>query len=233
MVTLSTEVLVIGGGATGAGVAWDAALRGFDVVLVDRARPGRGHQRPLPRPAALRRALRGQGPARRRGVRRREPRSCGGSPPTASRTPAACSSPRRATTPPTRDEFAQGCRDDRRRLRGDRAGRGAAPRAAAQPARSRGRSACPTATSTCGRLVWALAAGRQQHGGAGPALPRGRRAPSRGRRGHRRAGARRAHRRGARRRGARHASTRRAPGPGRSPTWPGSRASACSPAAGS
>src|SRR6202050_4745144 len=36
MTTLSTEVLVIGGGATGAGVAWDAALRGFDVVLVDR-----------------------------------------------------------------------------------------------------------------------------------------------------------------------------------------------------
>jgi glycerol-3-phosphate dehydrogenase len=37
MPTLSTDVLVIGGGATGAGVAWDAALRGFDVVLVDRA----------------------------------------------------------------------------------------------------------------------------------------------------------------------------------------------------
>jgi glycerol-3-phosphate dehydrogenase len=36
MGTLSTDVLVIGGGATGAGVAWDAALRGFDVVLVDR-----------------------------------------------------------------------------------------------------------------------------------------------------------------------------------------------------
>jgi glycerol-3-phosphate dehydrogenase len=36
MATLSTDVLVIGGGATGAGVAWDAALRGFDVVLVDR-----------------------------------------------------------------------------------------------------------------------------------------------------------------------------------------------------
>ena len=30
------DVLVIGGGATGAGVAWDAALRGFDVVLVER-----------------------------------------------------------------------------------------------------------------------------------------------------------------------------------------------------
>jgi glycerol-3-phosphate dehydrogenase len=34
---LSTDVLVIGGGATGTGVAWDAALRGFDVILVDRA----------------------------------------------------------------------------------------------------------------------------------------------------------------------------------------------------
>ncbi len=37
MTRLETEVLVIGGGGTGAGVAWDAALRGFDVVLVDRA----------------------------------------------------------------------------------------------------------------------------------------------------------------------------------------------------
>ena len=36
MVTLTTEVLVIGGGATGTGVAWDASLRGLDVVLVDR-----------------------------------------------------------------------------------------------------------------------------------------------------------------------------------------------------
>ena len=27
---------MIGGGAAGTGVAWDAALRGFDVVLVDR-----------------------------------------------------------------------------------------------------------------------------------------------------------------------------------------------------
>src|SRR5437588_10621746 len=36
MVTLRTDVLVIGGGATGAGVAWDAALRGLDVVLAER-----------------------------------------------------------------------------------------------------------------------------------------------------------------------------------------------------
>jgi glycerol-3-phosphate dehydrogenase len=36
MVTLTTDVLVIGGGATGAGVAWDASLRGLDVILVDR-----------------------------------------------------------------------------------------------------------------------------------------------------------------------------------------------------
>src|ERR671937_694174 len=37
MARLQAEVLVIGGGATGAATAWDAALRGFDVVLVDRA----------------------------------------------------------------------------------------------------------------------------------------------------------------------------------------------------
>ncbi len=36
MPTLETEILVIGGGATGAGVAWDAALRGFQVILVEK-----------------------------------------------------------------------------------------------------------------------------------------------------------------------------------------------------
>jgi glycerol-3-phosphate dehydrogenase len=34
---LQADVLVIGGGATGAGIAWDAALRGFDTILVERA----------------------------------------------------------------------------------------------------------------------------------------------------------------------------------------------------
>ena len=33
---VETEVLVIGGGATGCGVAWDAALRGFATVVVER-----------------------------------------------------------------------------------------------------------------------------------------------------------------------------------------------------
>ncbi len=33
---VSTEILVIGGGVTGIGVAWDAALRGYDVILVER-----------------------------------------------------------------------------------------------------------------------------------------------------------------------------------------------------
>ena len=36
MRSLETEVLVIGGGATGAGVLWNCALRGFDAVLVER-----------------------------------------------------------------------------------------------------------------------------------------------------------------------------------------------------
>src|SRR5919197_525897 len=42
MTTLRTEVLVIGGGGTGAGVAWDAALRGYDVVLAERRDLGEG-----------------------------------------------------------------------------------------------------------------------------------------------------------------------------------------------
>lgn len=33
---IETDILVIGGGATGAGVAWDAALRGFSVLLVEK-----------------------------------------------------------------------------------------------------------------------------------------------------------------------------------------------------
>ena len=42
MTRLQTDALVIGGGATGAGVAWDAALRGYDVVLVERRDLGEG-----------------------------------------------------------------------------------------------------------------------------------------------------------------------------------------------
>jgi len=36
MKKVTTEILVIGGGATGVGVLWDAALRGFDTILVER-----------------------------------------------------------------------------------------------------------------------------------------------------------------------------------------------------
>jgi glycerol-3-phosphate dehydrogenase len=36
MAALTADVLVIGGGATGVGVAWDATLRGLSVILVER-----------------------------------------------------------------------------------------------------------------------------------------------------------------------------------------------------
>lgn len=36
MTIIETEILVIGGGSTGTGVAWDAALRGFRVVLLEK-----------------------------------------------------------------------------------------------------------------------------------------------------------------------------------------------------
>ena len=98
--TLESDVLVIGGGATGLGVVRDAAHARL------RRRPGRargprpGHDRPLPRAAALGRALRRSrtrtsatecaeenvDPPPDRGRRR-------------SRTPAGCSSPRPADDP--------------------------------------------------------------------------------------------------------------------------------------
>ena len=37
MADLTVDVVVIGGGATGAGIARDAAMRGLSVALVDRA----------------------------------------------------------------------------------------------------------------------------------------------------------------------------------------------------
>ena len=35
--SISTQVLVIGGGATGLGIAWDACLRGLKVVLIEQS----------------------------------------------------------------------------------------------------------------------------------------------------------------------------------------------------
>jgi glycerol-3-phosphate dehydrogenase len=42
MPSLSTQLIVIGGGATGLGVAWDACLRGIKVVLVEQSDLGQG-----------------------------------------------------------------------------------------------------------------------------------------------------------------------------------------------
>ena len=42
MQTLDTDVVVIGGGATGAGVVRDCAMRGFSTVLLERADIGQG-----------------------------------------------------------------------------------------------------------------------------------------------------------------------------------------------
>jgi hypothetical protein len=78
MVTLSTDVLVIGGGATGVGIAWDGALRGLEVILVDRRDLAEGTS------GRFHGLLHSGSASPRTG-------SCAGSRPTASRTPAGCS----------------------------------------------------------------------------------------------------------------------------------------------
>jgi glycerol-3-phosphate dehydrogenase len=42
MTSLSTQILVIGGGATGLGIAWEASLRGLKVVLIEQGDIGQG-----------------------------------------------------------------------------------------------------------------------------------------------------------------------------------------------
>ena len=125
MTTLSTDVLVIGGGATGAGVAWDAALRGFDVVLADRGdlatgTSGRFHgllhsggRYAVKDPDAAKEC------AHENGIIRRVAAD-------ASRTPAGSSSRRPFDDPDYADRFAEGMQRHGRPVRGDRSGAGAA-----------------------------------------------------------------------------------------------------------
>ena len=101
MTTLHADVLVIGGGATGAGVAWDCALRGYDTILVDRRDLAEGTS------GRFHGLLHSGGryvvkdpDAAVECVARERDRS-GASRPTRSRTRAGSSSPRRTTTRPT------------------------------------------------------------------------------------------------------------------------------------
>ncbi len=127
MATLSTDVLVIGGGATGAGVAWDAALRGLDVVLVDRAdlaegTSGRFHgllhsggRYAVKDPQAAEECI-------------GENRILRGSPPTCIEDTGGFFVTTPWDDPGLRGQVRAGMRRHRGRLRGDRSGGGAAPR---------------------------------------------------------------------------------------------------------
>ena len=160
---LRAEVLVIGGGATGAGVAWDAALRGFDVVLVERGdlaegTSGRFHgllhsggRYVVKDPVAAEECV-VENAILRAGRSR-----------TASRTPAGCSSRRPTTTPPTatgssRAAARPSCR--RRRSTSPRrcgASRGCNPGI-------RRAFAVPDASIDAWKTVWSFARGAAAHG---------------------------------------------------------------------
>ena len=221
---IQTEVLVIGGGATGLGTAWDAALRGFDVVLVERAdlvegTSGRFHgllhsggRYVVKDPVAAKECV------DENALLRRLMPDCiedtGGLFVT---TPD--------DDPAYADRFLEGCHAASAPGRGARGGRGAAPRAAAEPRdppRVRGAGRLDRRVED--RLV-ALARRHRPRRARAHLSPRRRPAP--GRRGDDgRARARRAHGRGVRHRGRASSSTPRGRGPRRSSTWPGSRTSA-------
>ena len=233
MATLSTEVLVIGGGATGAGVAWDAALRGFDVVLVDRAdlaegTSGRFHgllhsggRYAVKDPRAAEECI---GENRDPAADRRRLRS---------RTPAGSSSPRRSTTPPTPTASRKGCRDTGVDCEEIEPAQALARGAAAEPGHLAG---VPRAGRQHRRLedrLGAWPAGSQERGAR--VLPY-HEVVAIHRDGDQVTGARlrdAAHRRGARRRGPRDGQRLRRVGRPDRRAWPGSRASACCRAGGS
>ena len=229
MATLSTDVLVIGGGATGAGVAWDAALRGFDVVLVDRAdlaegTSGRFHgllhsggRYAVKDPRAAEECI-----AENR-ILRRVAADCiedtgGLFVTTPFDDPAYADRSRRAAAATGVDceeiDAPQALRDEPR----------------LNPGISRA-FRVPDANIDVWKTVWAMGHGAQQRGARILPYHEAIAIHRDGDRGHRRARARRAH--AARRSRSRRASpsTPPAPGPARSPRWPGSRASACCPAA--
>ena len=173
MVTLSTDVLVIGGGATGAGVAWDAALRGFDVVLVDRRDLAEGTSGRFHGLLHSGRALRGQGSARRRGVHRREPDPAPGR----RRLRRGHGRPVRhhpVGRPRLRRRVRPGLPGDRRRLRGDQRRRRRCATSRGSTRRSRAPSGSRTRNIDVWKTVWAMGARRAAARRAGAALPRGR-----------------------------------------------------------
>ena len=228
---LSTDVLVIGGGATGTGVAWDAALRGFDVILVDRAdlaegTSGRFHgllhsggRYAVKDPHAAEECI------AENVILRKVAADCiedtGGFFVT---TPF--------DDPAYADRFAEGCRATGVPCEEIDPAPGAARGAAPEPRDLARASACPTATSRCGRWCGRWRAARSS---AAPACcPTTARSPSTATatRSRARACATSAPaRRPTSRRASR--STPPARGPGTSRRWPASRASASSRAAGS
>ena len=132
MASLSTDVLVIGGGATGAGVAWDAALRGYDVVVVDRADLAEGTS------GRFHGLLHSGGRYAVKDPRAAE--ECIGENRILKRIAADCDRGHRRVLrhhavgrPRVRRHIREGVPRHRRRLRGDRSGAGASRGAAAEP----------------------------------------------------------------------------------------------------
>ena len=153
---------MIGGGSTGAGVARDAAMRGLRTVLVERKDPADGTTGRFHGLLHSGAATRSKTRTRPGSASRRTP-SCDEPPPTASRTPAVCSSARRGTI--LRSATSSSRAVERRAFRSRRFGR---RRHCAEnhacTHEPRGPSRFPMPPSTPWKLVWGCARSAEEHG---------------------------------------------------------------------
>ena len=147
---LAVDVVVIGGGSTGAGVVRDVAMRGYSTVLLDRADLGQGTtgrfhgllhsggRYVVSDPLSATECAAGE----------RDPDAA--SRPTAIETTGGYFVTAPATTPTFADKFLAGAAATGVPAHEITVGRGPAQRAAAQPAASSAPSRCRTAPSTAG-----------------------------------------------------------------------------------
>ena len=109
MSTLLVDVLVIGGGATGAAALYDLARRGLRALLVEQLRSHHRHIRAVITACCIPADVMPCAIPKQPKSASQKIRSCAGSRPSPSRIRAGCSSPRPKTPPIFPTKWVKGC----------------------------------------------------------------------------------------------------------------------------